>query len=202
MLNFIADIVIGIVIGFKEGITDLINWNKPEREAPTHNKNYLGDTKWRRYLSTEITALIVSVLILLVVIRQGVGEFRFIPSESMEPTLLIGDRLFVEKFTPNFKKEYQRGDVVIFYPPIKANAGRDVLNNSFWNHFTRLVGLPFLNPPEAYIKRVIGLPGETIKIVQDQGVYINGQLLDEPYHFNTQDEYLPNYTMPVLNSPE
>ncbi len=72
---------------------------------------------------------------------------------SMQPELRDQDRLFVNKFAYDFEK-ISRDDVVVFYYP------RD--------------------PSKSYIKRVIGLPGDNIAI-RDGRVYVNGELLDEPY---------------------
>ncbi|MEM1254203.1 MAG: signal peptidase I [Cyanobacteria bacterium P01_H01_bin.21] len=84
-------------------------------------------------------------------------ETRYIPAGSMEPTLQINDRLIINKFYSN----PQRGDVVIFYPPETAL------------------------PPEApirsvFIKRIVGLPGETLEI-KDEQVIVNNQPLTEDY---------------------
>jgi signal peptidase I len=57
----------------------------------------------------------------------------------------------------------------------------------------RLTGLPFLPYEPAFIKRVIGLPGDTLKVVKGVGVYINGQLLEEPYI-----KEKPNYDLRTL----
>ena len=65
----------------------------------------------------EGVELVVVTLILLVVIRLCIGEARYIPSASMEPTLQINDRLIVEKITKNLGQPIQRGDILVFYPP-------------------------------------------------------------------------------------
>lgn len=78
-------------------------------------------------------------------IRQFVAEARFIPSESMLPTLKIDDRLVVEKISYHFNPP-KRGDIIVFRAPQEAlDAAKSTTN-------------------DAYIKRVIGLPGETVEI--------------------------------------
>ena len=67
--------------------------------------------------------------------------------------------------------------------------------------FARLTGLPFLPQPEAYIKRVIGVPGDKIQVRKNQGVYINGKRLYEPYHYNST-EFLPEYDTKLIEIPE
>lgn len=91
-------------------------------------------------------------------IRTFVAEARYIPSGSMLPTLQINDRLIVDKLGYHFK-EPQRGDVVVFSPT-------DTLEKQ--------------NFHDAFIKRVIGLPGDKVE-VKDGRVFINDQPLKENY---------------------
>ena len=133
----------------------------------------------------ETVELIVVTLILLIIIRQGFVEARYIPSESMVPTLIKHDRLIVEKVTKNlrmlgFKLPVKRGDILVFYPPPEGNHMKD-LHYDPLSIFARWTGLPFLPQDDAYIKRAIGLPGDVIEIIKDKGVYVNGMLLYEPY---------------------
>lgn len=133
----------------------------------------------------ETVELVVVTLILLIIIRQGFVEARYIPSESMLPTLKINDRLIVEKVSKNLrmaglKLPIQRGDILVFYPPPEGNKGKD-LHYDPLSLFARWTGLPFLPQNDAYIKRVVGLPGDKIEIRAGEGVYINGQFLLEPY---------------------
>jgi signal peptidase I len=119
----------------------------------------------RRHTTTlqYLESLLVTVILALFGTTFVVQAFK-IPSPSMEPTLLVGDYLLVNKFVFGGRnhwydhllpyREIRRGDVIIFP----------------W---------PYENHPY-YVKRVIGLPGDRLKLV-DQKVYINGQLLDEPY---------------------
>lgn len=113
-------------------------------------------------------------LLTVLLIRSVVAEPFRIPSGSMVPTLQIGDHIVVTKFTYGFRIPLtripltdisvpKRGDVVVFVFP-----GSDEDKLSYW------VDLPF--PPLAtldYVKRVVGLPGDTIE-VRDNTVYING----------------------------
>jgi signal peptidase I len=108
---------------------------------------------------------IVIAVILALFIRTFVVQAFKIPTGSMENNLLIGDHLLVNKFvfgpslTAIEKKlvaetDVKRGDVIVFKYPEE--------------------------PDRDFIKRVIGLPGETLE-VRDKRVYINGQRLEEPY---------------------
>jgi signal peptidase I len=96
-------------------------------------------------------------LIISVVVSFFIITFLYQPVKvegtSMAPRLHDQDRLFINKFAYNFEK-IERDDVVVFYYP------RDI--------------------QKSYIKRVIGLPGDTIRI-QDGEVFVNGKAIDEPY---------------------
>jgi signal peptidase I len=98
-------------------------------------------------------------VILALGIRQFVAEARYIPSGSMEPTLQINDRLVVEKIGYHFNSPH-RGDIIVFWPPDKLFAEGQ--------------------RKDAFIKRVIGLPGETVEIT-DGTVFIDGKALKESY---------------------
>lgn len=127
-------------------------------------------------LTREIIETIVFVLVMVIIIRFCVGEIRWIPSASMRPTLIEGDRIIVERYS-RFYRTPERGDIIVFYPPfvtLKYTPGRV---------FSRLTG--FFVKDIAYIKRIVGLPEEKVEIKPDKDgkytVYINGKPLDEPY---------------------
>ncbi|MBD2019611.1 signal peptidase I [Leptolyngbya sp. FACHB-36] len=102
-------------------------------------------------------------------IRTFVAEARYIPSGSMLPTLQVNDRLIVDKIGYHFKTP-QRGDIVVFSPT-------DALQKQ--------------NFHDAFIKRVIGLPGEKVQVKAGR-VYINDQALRENYVADAaQYEYGP-----------
>ncbi|MEA5464246.1 signal peptidase I [Leptothoe sp. PORK10 BA2] len=120
--------------------------------------------------------LVVIAVAIAVVIRLFIAEPRFIPSNSMDPTLHIGDRLLIEKLSYRFHGPH-RGDIVVFEPPPQLQA----------------VGY---RPEQAFIKRIIGLPGDTLTVHQGQ-VYRNNQPLTEPYILSA-----PNYEMNPVTVPE
>ncbi len=128
-----------------------------------------------KFLETIETIFIA--LILAVFIRATVAEARFIPSESMVPTLLVNDRLVVEKIS-NYIGQIKRGDILVFYPPKEMDSfskGKEI--DSVTSRSLRWLGF---TTNVAYIKRVIGLPGETLE-VRNQTVYINGKPIEEDY---------------------
>ncbi|MEA4925799.1 MAG: signal peptidase I [Syntrophomonadaceae bacterium] len=103
----------------------------------------------------ETISVIVIAFILAMLLRNFVIEGREIPTGSMLQTVQLNDRVWVNRFIYRFK-EPQRGDVVMFQPPASIQS------------------------PTPYLKRVIGLPGETVEMKNGK-VYINGQALVEPY---------------------
>lgn len=120
--------------------------------------------------------LVLNSLVLLITMRTFL-EVRYIPSTSMTPSFVPNDRLILEKSETIFGKDFKRGEVVVFYPP-KIWSGRDP-DSSISGTLGRLTGLDFFPREICFIKRVVGLPGDVIKIVQGEGLYINGKLQDE-----------------------
>lgn len=101
----------------------------------------------------ETVETIVIAFILAFLIRTFVVQAFYIPSGSMKPNLQIGDRILAYKFLYGLKN-VKRGDIIVFKFP--------------------------LNPRKDFIKRVIGLPGDIIK-VENKEIYVNGKQLSEPY---------------------
>lgn len=133
----------------------------------------------------EIVETVVFVVVMVVIIRFFIGEIRWIPSASMHPTLIEGDRIFVERFS-RFYAEPKRGDIMVFYPP-EEDIKTDPLSV-----MARLTG--FFCKDIAYIKRVIGVPGDKLEIKEmvngEYRVYINNKPINEPYIMST-DDYIP-----------
>lgn len=129
----------------------------------------------------ETLDTVLFVLIAVIVIRFFIGELRWIPSGSMHPTLVEGDRLFVEKLTRPVR-ELQRGDILVFYPPDEH------LKKDFFSVLSRLTGI--MCKDVAFIKRIVGMPGDKLEIKTENGkyyVYINGKKLEEPYILSDTD---------------
>lgn len=122
--------------------------NKTGTESPEANESW-----WQEVLKT-----IGLSLILAFGIRAFIAEARYIPSASMEPTLLINDRLIVDKVGYYFHAP-ERGDIVVFNPTAA------LLKDGF---------------KDAFIKRIVGMPGDQVAIANGK-VYINGKPLPEPY---------------------
>lgn len=108
----------------------------------------------------EWGAVIGVALLAALLVKTFVLQTFYIPSASMEHTLNIGDRVFVNKLAYDFHPVHE-GDIIVFTPtaPERAVIGPGI---------------------DDLIKRVIGLPGETIQS-QNGYIYINGHRLNEPY---------------------
>jgi signal peptidase I len=125
-------------------------------------------TSFRKSTLREYFESIVIAVILALFVRTWVVQAFKIPTGSMEDNLLIGDHLLVNKFVfgPTVSpvervllpvRDIRRGDILVFKYPDE--------------------------PERDFIKRVIGLPGETLEL-RNKKVYVNGQVLEEPYvHF-------------------
>jgi signal peptidase I len=119
--------------------------------------------------------LIVLALVLAIILKTFVVQAFFIPSGSMEPTLLPGDRVLVSKllYHPH------RGDIIVFEDPHPGPQADQGVIGGFVHWLSQ--GLGFARPAdEDFIKRVIGMPGETVQI-KDHAVLIDGAPLPEPY---------------------
>ncbi|MFC7327863.1 signal peptidase I [Marinactinospora rubrisoli] len=148
----------------------------------------------------ELPILIVIALVLAFVIKTWVVQAFYIPSQSMEDTLLIGDRVLVNKVVYQVR-DIERGDVVVFNGSGSWDEENTVVVEQPANPVSRLftwVGQQFGVAPTGkdYIKRVIGLPGDTVECCDEQDrVLVNGEPLDEPYLYpgslETHQEFGP-----------
>ena len=130
---------------------------------------------WREIIEWVLLLLLAWVISL--VIRAYVLDTRIVPTGSMIPTIQLQDRLLVDKLFFKFS-ELKRGDIVVFHAPPAANESDDL------------------------VKRIIGLPGETLE-VRDGMVWINGEALDEPYIYEQPDylygpEVIPDHSYFVM----
>ena len=127
----------------------------------------MSDKRVRKELFEWVLTIAAAVMVALF-INNFIIVNATVPTSSMEKTIMTNDRVIGLRFAYH-SSEPERGDIIIFRFP----DDEDIL----------------------YIKRIIGMPGDTVEI-HDGGVYIDGSLLDEPYlKVTTEGEFGP-YTVP------
>ena len=142
-----------------------------EAEAPEERKR--GPLHFLR----ELPGLILIALVLALLIKTFLIQAFYIPSQSMEPTLMVGDRVIVNKVIYRLR-DPRRGEVIVFENPSHIEPERNPLE-SFWHWITEGLGFS-TDPTKDFIKRVIAIPGDTVE-VKGGDVYVNGEHHDEPY---------------------
>lgn len=133
--------------------------------------------KKKRSFWAELPGLLVTALIIAVVIKTFLIQPFWIPSESMLETIHVNDRVMVNKLAYRFG-EPERGDVVVFRNPSEPEI-EESIPEAVIRSVLEAVGIRTRGEDDL-IKRVIGLPGDTITISENQ-VHVNGVALDEPY---------------------
>jgi signal peptidase I len=152
------------------------------RTSTNHCKT--SDSTSKKHLLREYAESLVIAVILALFIRGVVVQAFKIPSASMENTLLIGDRLLVNKFIYGIKvpftdklilkiRDPKRGDVIVFEYPVDTS--------------------------KDFIKRVIGTPGDTVKVV-NKSVYVNGILYKNPHEVHKESDIIPEAQNPRDNT--
>ena len=129
-------------------------------------------------VGVEWVVLIGVALVIALVIKTFLFQAFYIPSDSMYPTLKTGDRVIVNKLSYEMHPVH-RGDIIVFRSP----KGPD--------------GKPIDPGVNDLVKRVIGLPGDTVEGRADGRVYIDGKALREPYlHGKRSDPGFPPFVVP------
>ena len=130
--------------------------------------------------------------------RSFVAEPRYIPSGSMLPGLQIKDRLIIEKISLK-KRDPERGEIVVFNSPYSFDEGyisqrNTTLPSKSYCFFMSLPPMSFIpgfgdKACDAYIKRVVALSGDMVRVNKRGEVFINNKKIDEPYIGSKCDFY-------------
>ncbi|MEZ3161275.1 signal peptidase I [Microbacterium sp. BWT-B31] len=137
---------------------------------------------WLVFLRDVLIIVLIAVLVSFLVKTFLVRSF-YIPSGSMEDTLLVNDRILVDEITPRFGS-YQRGDIVVFrdpggwLPPDNSPPRAPIVEGIDW--LLSLVGLSAPDSDDHLVKRLIGLPGDHLVCCNAIGqITVNDVPIDE-----------------------
>jgi len=124
----------------------------------------------------ELCIVVIGALVVSALVRVLVGQVFDIPSESMSPTLAVGDRVLVEKLTP-----LERGQVVVFHDP-GGWLTPPAVDPGPVRRAVETIGLAPAASSDHVVKRVVGLPGDRVHCCEARGwLVVNGVALDETY---------------------
>ncbi|HEU4320681.1 MAG TPA: signal peptidase I [Acidimicrobiia bacterium] len=137
-------------------------------------------TKKKRSFWSELPGLLLTALVIAVLIKTFLVQPFWIPSESMLETIHVNDRVMVNKLAFQLG-EPERGDVVVFRDPAEPEIDESI-PEAIVRSVLEAVGVRTRGRDDL-IKRVIGLPGETVTI-SDNTVHIDGVAISEPYLAN------------------
>jgi signal peptidase I len=135
----------------------------------------------------ELPGLIIIAFALALIIKTFLIQAFFIPSQSMVPTLKVGDRVLVNKLVYDFG-EPEHGDIVVFENPSLIEPHRNVFE-AVWHWLIEGLGFS-TDPTKDFIKRIVGLPGDTVEM-RNGKVFVNGTVVPEPYIHNRGAQDFP-----------
>ena len=153
-------------------------------DAPKRPRNKSrGSGVWR--FLRDVAIILVAAIVISFLIKTFLIRSFYIPSESMEATLIKNDRIIVNELVPDVTP-IERGDIVVFkdpggwLTPVVVPPQNPVLG--FFDWLLSFVGLTAPDSNDHLIKRVIGLPGDTVACCNEFGqMTVNGVPLEEPY---------------------
>ncbi|MFF4576945.1 signal peptidase I [Streptomyces sp. NPDC001373] len=151
-------------------------------DAVTHETDEAGaEASQHRSFWKELPLLIGIALVLALLIKTFLVQAFSIPSDSMQNTLQRGDRVLVDKLTPWFGSEPERGEVVVFHDPAHWLEGEPTPEPNVVQKVLSWIGLMPSAEEKDLIKRTIAIGGDTVECKRGGPVVVNGKALDEPY---------------------
>ena len=162
--------------------------DRRDREGPGRRRRAAGRKKHGKQGSflRELLSVVLVAVALSWLLKTFLVQAFFIPSESMEPTLQIGDRFLVEKLSPG-PRDVRRGDIVVFRDPggwLPESFDEDDGGSlgALVRDGLEFVGLAPSDTDEDLVKRVVGVGGDRVACCDSSGrVTVNGVALEEPY---------------------
>ncbi|MEV0173962.1 signal peptidase I [Streptomyces sp. NPDC050803] len=155
----------------------------PPSDEPPRTEEGKGEPapkpKKPRSFWKELPILIGIALVLALLIKTFLVQAFSIPSDSMQNTLQRGDRVLVDKLTPWFGSEPERGEVVVFHDPGNWLQGEPAPDPNALQTFLSWIGLMPSAEEKDLIKRVIGVGGDTVECKGTGPVKVNGKALNE-----------------------
>ncbi|XUZ29603.1 signal peptidase I [Streptomyces sp. RMIT01] len=133
----------------------------------------------QRSFWVELPLLVGIALILALLIKTFLVQAFSIPSDSMQNTLQRGDRVLVDKLTPWFGAEPERGEVVVFHDPGGWLEDTVTPEPNAVQKFLSFIGLMPSSEEKDLIKRVIAVGGDTVECKENGPVTVNGKSLDD-----------------------
>ena len=161
----------------RDGAPPTLTADPPPEDARPPERSEKGF--WR-----ELPVLVAIALLIAILIKSFLIQAFYIPSPSMEPTLVRGDRVLVCRVCVRFG-DVARGDVVVFADPDPEPHAEDGFVRDALRWLAEGVGVA-QPEDEDFIKRVVGLPGDVVEIRRGN-VFVNGDRLDEPYLDDRED---------------
>jgi len=139
-------------------VTD-VQTDPPATPTPPQGRRHARPSSFKSNFWKELPILIGAAVVVALLVRTFVLQTFYVPSESMEHTLNINDRVLVNKLVYDFRSP-RRGEVIVFTSPLDWRTAEN---------------------EKDFVKRVIGVPGDHVACCTNGHITVNGAVIDEPY---------------------
>lgn len=178
-----GDVAVGARSGRDEGGEEPNDSSRPDAVENDGDAQDGAAARPHRSFWKELPLLVGIALLLALLIKTFLVQAFSIPSDSMQNTLQRGDRVLVDKLTPWFGSEPERGEVVVFHDPSNWLSGEATPEPNIAQKALSWIGLMPSAEEKDLIKRTIAIGGDTVECKKGGPVIVNGKELDEPYIF-------------------